>query len=74
MELSQALGMHKGFELALKYSQEENQFSKCNCQIGYACKNYMFRLLIHKAATEKRNGEDIAHSGAMAGYMLLKLL
>ena len=72
---SQALGIAQGaYELALKYSQERVAFGKpifnhqaiafklADMHVKITCA----RLLIHKAATEKDNGEDIAHSGAMA--------
>ena len=72
---SQALGIAQGaFELALKYSQERVTFGKpiFNHQaIAFKLadmhvKITSARLLIHKAASEKDLGEDIAHSGAMA--------
>src|SRR5574343_2046591 len=72
---SQALGIAQGaYELALKYSQERIAFGKpifnhqaiafklADMHVKITCA----RLLIHKAASEKDNGEDIAHSGAMA--------
>ena len=72
---SQALGIAQGaYELALKYSQERIAFGKpifnhqaiafklADMHVKITCA----RLLIHKAATEKDNGQDIAHSGAMA--------
>ncbi len=72
---SQALGIAQGaYELALKYSQERVAFKKPIFQhqaIAFKLadmhvKINCARLLIHKAATEKDLGEDIAHSGAMA--------
>ena len=72
---SQALGIAQGaYELALKYSQERVAFKKpifqhqaiafklADMHVKITCA----RLLIHKAATEKDLGQDIAHSGAMA--------
>lgn len=72
---SQALGIAEGaYELALKYAQERKAFGKeifkhqaiafkladMHTQITAA------KMLIFKAAAEKDEGKDIAHSGAMA--------
>lgn len=72
---SQALGIAQGaYELALKYAKERIAFKKpiiehqaiafkladMHVQITAA------RMLCYKAASEKDNGEDISHSGAMA--------
>ncbi len=72
---SQALGIASGaYELALKYAKERKAFGTeiinhqaiafklADMHVKITCA----RLLIHKAATERDNGEDIAHSGAMA--------
>ena len=72
---SQALGIAQGaYELALKYAQERVAFGKpiFNHQaIAFKLadmhvKTTAARLLVHKAAAEKDEGKDIAHSGAMA--------
>lgn len=72
---SQALGIAQGsYELALKYSQERVAFGKpiINHQaIAFKLadmhvKTTAARLLVWKAALEKDQGLDIAHSGAMA--------
>ncbi len=81
---SQALGIAQGaYELALKYSQERVAFGKpifnhqaiafklADMHVKITCA----RLLIHKAASEKDQGLDIAHSGAIwLNYMLRKSL
>ncbi|CAM4133403.1 acyl-CoA dehydrogenase [Flavobacterium jumunjinense] len=72
---SQALGIAQGaYELALKYAQERVAFKKPIFQhqvIAFKLADMHVqitaaRLLCMKAATEKDNGEDISHSGAMA--------
>jgi len=72
---SQALGIAQGsYELALKYAQERVAFGKPIFQhqaIAFKLadmhvKTTAARLLVHKAAAEKDQGLDIAHSGAMA--------
>ncbi len=72
---SQALGIASGaYELALKYSQERKAFGKPIFQhqaiafklADMATQITAARLLCLKAASEKDNGEDISHSGAMA--------
>ncbi len=72
---SQALGIAQGaYELALKYSQERVTFGKPIFQhqaIAFKLADMHLkitaaRLLVWKAAAEKDEGKDIAHSGAMA--------
>ena len=72
---SQALGIASGaYELALKYAQERKAFGKPifhHQAIAFkladmATQITAARLLCLKAASEKDNGEDISHSGAMA--------
>ena len=72
---SQALGIASGaYELALKYSKERKAFGKeiFNHQaIAFKLADMYVkvtaaRLLVLKAAVEKDEGKDIAHSGAMA--------
>ena len=72
---SQALGIASGaYELALKYSKERKAFGKeiFNHQsIAFKLADMFVKvtaakLLVMKAAAEKDEGKDIAHSGAMA--------
>jgi alkylation response protein AidB-like acyl-CoA dehydrogenase len=72
---SQALGIAQGaYEIALKYAQERVAFKKPIIQhqaIAFKLADMHVqitaaRMLCFKAATEKDNGEDISHSGAMA--------
>ena len=72
---SQALGIAQGaYELALKYSNERITFKKPIIQhqaIAFKLADMHVqitaaRMLCYKAASEKDNGEDISHSGAMA--------
>lgn len=72
---SQALGIAAGaYELALKYAKERKAFGTeiINHQaVAFKLADMHVnitaaRLLVHKAATEKDNGEDISESGAMA--------
>ena len=72
---SQALGIATGaYELALKYSQERKAFGKeifKHQAIAFKLADMYVKitaakLLIMKAACEKDEGKDIAHSGAMA--------
>ena len=72
---SQALGIAQGaYELALKYAQERVAFKKPIMQhqaIAFKLADMHVqitaaRMLCYKAASEKDNGEDISHSGAMA--------
>lgn len=72
---SQALGIAQGaYELALKYAQERVAFKKPIFQhqaIAFKLADMHVqitaaRMLCYKAASEKDNGEDISHSGAMA--------
>ena len=72
---SQALGIATGaYELALKYSQERKAFGKeifKHQAIAFKLADMFVKitaakLLIMKAACEKDEGKDIAHSGAMA--------
>jgi alkylation response protein AidB-like acyl-CoA dehydrogenase len=72
---AQALGIASGaYELALKYSKERKAFGKeiFNHQaIAFKLADMYVKvtaakLLVMKAAAEKDEGKDIAHSGAMA--------
>ena len=72
---SQALGIATGaYEIALKYSQERKAFGTAifNHQaIAFKLADMYVKvtaakLLVMKAAAEKDEGKDIAHSGAMA--------
>ena len=72
---SQALGIATGaYELALKYSHERKAFGKeifKHQAIAFKLADMYVKitaakLLIMKAACEKDEGKDIAHSGAMA--------
>lgn len=72
---SQALGIAQGaYELALKYAHERVAFKKPIIQhqaIAFKLADMHVqitaaRMLCFKAASEKDNGEDISHSGAMA--------
>jgi len=72
---SQALGIAYGaYELALKYAQERKAFGKeifKHQAIAFKLadmyvKTTAAKLLVMKAAVEKDEGKDIAHSGAMA--------
>jgi len=72
---SQALGIAMGaYELALKYSHERKAFGKeifKHQAIAFKLADMYVKitaanLLIMKAACEKDEGKDIAHSGAMA--------
>lgn len=72
---SQALGIAEGaYELALKYAQERKAFGKeifKHQAIAFKLADMYTqitaaKMLIFKAAAEKDEGKDIAHSGAMA--------
>jgi alkylation response protein AidB-like acyl-CoA dehydrogenase len=72
---SQALGIAQGaYELALKYAQERVAFKKPIIQhqaIAFKLADMYTqitaaRMLCYKAASEKDEGQDISHSGAMA--------
>lgn len=72
---SQALGIAVGaYELALKYAQERKAFGKeifKHQAIAFKLADMYTqitaaKMLIFKAAAEKDEGKDIAHSGAMA--------
>jgi len=72
---SQALGIATGaYELALKYAQERKAFGKEIIKhqvIAFKLADMLTqitaaKMLIYKAACEKDEGKDIAHSGAMA--------
>jgi len=72
---SQALGIAEGsYELALKYAQERKAFGKeifKHQAIAFKLADMYTqitaaKMLIFKAASEKDEGKDIAHSGAMS--------
>jgi alkylation response protein AidB-like acyl-CoA dehydrogenase len=70
-----SLGIAKGaYEAALQYSKEREQFGKPICEhqaIAFKLADMYVKItaakmLVMKAACEKDEGKDIAHSGAMA--------